>query len=162
MITKQTTIYKCEHCRKWGQVKAAMVKHERHCASNPYREPKAGELYGNEYNNRFFRYPEGENRCQHMPSEDGMIWTGYDWLPVPEFHEGRYGEPQYPAVGIYDNHNEGGTPLDKVRTSDRLQALEKDYGPAWGIVERSRRIEAAKSKMLPPPERDPSDPFVVG
>lgn len=35
MITETKTIYKCEHCRKLYQVKAAAERHEAKCKRNP-------------------------------------------------------------------------------------------------------------------------------
>ena len=35
MITKKTTIYICEHCRKVYQIKSFAEKHEKYCTKNP-------------------------------------------------------------------------------------------------------------------------------
>ncbi len=156
MITKQTTIYKCEHCRKWGQVKAAMEKHERHCPNNPNREPKAGELYGNRYNSWFLHASFCDDPSQHpfIPEEDGMIWDGQEWLPVPEYREGLYGEPEWPFVIVgYDDGRELSCHLQEERY-DRIRALDITFGSMWATNERARRIEAFKPKMLPPPSAD--------
>lgn len=38
MKQKRVWRYYCDHCRKGGCGKAAMLKHERHCIRNPQRE----------------------------------------------------------------------------------------------------------------------------
>ena len=155
MITKQTTIYKCEHCRKRLLTKRAMAMHERHCPCNPERIPKTGELYSEEI--RFFPWTEDEF-CRNEPDDRGVIWDGEQWQPVPEYRYHHYHDG-WPEVSIYGDE-EGGTPLNRVRLDERILALVEDYGPDWAADERARRIEAAKPKMLPPPAgTDLTDPF---
>lgn len=38
MKTKRVLRYYCDHCRKGGCGKAAMIRHELHCIKNPNRE----------------------------------------------------------------------------------------------------------------------------
>jgi hypothetical protein len=126
MRQKKVWRYYCDHCNKGGCVKAAMLKHERHCIRNPERTCRMCALGGG--------YQElmpvlkaalvegGDNKLREVASGcpvcmlAAIVQTGpYDADPETGWYEG----PNF------DYRTESRAYLDRV---NELRSEEMPYG----------------------------------
>jgi hypothetical protein len=149
MKQRIVTIYQCEHCYQPRpyMTKGNAMKHETRCPKNPGRTPRTGELYAlfesKEFNFQIKhrqRWFVSDSTAMNEPREDGMIWSGEEWLPIPGFGrrlDGIWMNNPWQISALTDDGEY--VDIERISLCKRIPMLAKVYGESWAADERKRR-----------------------
>jgi len=103
MRQKKVWRYYCDHCKKGGCGKAAMIKHELHCIRNPVRECRMCEAGGNNPT----PMPEmialyRENGCRLQPLREAAVGCPACMLATVVQHRNSPAFDPYESEEFYD------------------------------------------------------------